>query len=97
MLEEEERGLVRPVQILEHPETRRGARHPDHVVREAAEGVPALLVRWQVERRGDVGECLPELRHQPGELRCRVPQRDAELGRGDVPSGGFDELHPGHV
>ena len=94
-LEQQERRLVRPVQIVEHQDQGRAprgvAQEADHRVEEAK----ARLLRIEARRLGQVGEDLPDLGDHARDLGAAEPEVLAQLSRLASGGVGAHDLDPG--
>ena len=91
---EQQRGLVGPLQVVEHERHRLDARDARHEHGHRLEQAVALRLGLALQRRGEVGHTLGEQRDEPGELTAETLELRAQRGvrrRRDVVVERLDE------
>ena len=84
VLDQQQRRFVGPVDVVHHEQQREARRSSGNERPDCVEEVPALLLRGQIERLGDVGEPAPQLGHHARDLGSVVAHVLADdVGRHD--------------
>jgi hypothetical protein len=92
VLEQGERGRVRPVEVLQHEQERSDRGQPqEHVPQRRVQEVPRLL-GGEVEGRGQFGEAPAQRGHDPGHLGAGVAQEGQQLFVGELPGELLEDL-----
>ncbi len=94
VLQQQERRVVGPVQVVDQQDLRRHARAPLDEVAEAVEQVAALLLRRQLDGRWNIREHTPQLRDELRHLGCRFTERVAECRPRHDARRAFHHLDP---
>ena len=95
--QEQERGLVGPVQVLEDEQERLRESGPFEELAHAVQHVAAFLLGRQVGRRWDVVVALTERGHELGQLGRVLAEQGPEVGGGQAASGLLELVDVGLV
>ena len=97
VLQQQQRRLVRPVQVVQHQDDRSAAGRRPQEGDHGLEQPEALGVAVEARQGGDVAELLPDLGHQGGDLGRRGPEVLADLVLGLGLDVGPEALGEGQV
>src|ERR1700730_10775029 len=78
MTQQQQRSLVRPLQVIKHEKQWCIPCHPSDEIGKGSEKNSSRLVRWQFHRGRNVAKQSAQLRHEPGHLCGTITQKSAE-------------------